>query len=90
MKNQIILSENYPFSVVKFSIYLNRCVFVMIYSLFVYSKCRVVTYSCLFLFSYYSGTAGRPLTFTRITTELFYCNETQYNLNLRIEKKAFA
>ena len=28
-KYQIFLSENFPFLVVKFSIYLNRCVFVM-------------------------------------------------------------
>ena len=29
-KYQIFLSENVPFLVVKFSIYLNRCVFVML------------------------------------------------------------
>ena len=35
-KHQIFLSENFQFLVVKFSIYLNRCVFVMQKILIIY------------------------------------------------------
>ena len=41
-KNQNILSENFHFLVVKFSVYLNRCVFVMLLKpsilFFIFSK----------------------------------------------------
>ena len=35
MKNTSFLSENFQFLEVKFCIYLNRCVFVMVYNLLV-------------------------------------------------------
>ena len=42
MKNiRFFLSENFPFLVVKFSIYLNRCVFVM--HLLLAPKCGLIS-----------------------------------------------
>ena len=45
-KYQNFLSENFPFLVVKFSIYLNRPVFVML-NLHTYLKCFPNQFSCI-------------------------------------------
>ena len=46
MKNiRIFLSENFPFLVVKFSIYLNKCVFVMAAT----KRIPVLQYSILYI-----------------------------------------